>query len=115
MRTVIDHCLKPVIRDNQLQTWADKIKSIADNTSVFCKLSGLATEANTGWTVETLKPYAEHIIKSFGPDRVMWGSDWPVLELNGSYGAWHDAAKRYVGEAAAQIFGDTAARFYRIS
>ena len=114
MRTVIDHCMKPVIREDQFQPWADKLASIAANTPVFCKLSGLATEAKPGWTIDTLKPYAAHVIQAFGAKRVMWGSDWPVLELNGSYGAWHDAARVVVGTDATAIFGRTAQDFYRI-
>jgi L-fuconolactonase len=116
MRTVIDHCMKPVIREDQYEPWATKIAAIARYTPVFCKLSGIATEARPGWTMETLKPYAQHVISSFGADRVMWGSDWPVLELNGSYATWHDAAQGIVGQRAenAKIFGATAARFYRI-
>ncbi len=114
MRTVIDHCMKPVIREAQFQPWADKLASIAANTPVFCKLSGLVTEARPGWTIDTLKPYAAHVIKSFGAERVMWGSDWPVLDLNGSYGAWHEAARAFVGTEATAIFGGTAQRFYLI-
>ncbi len=87
MRTVIDHCMKPVIREDQFEPWATKMAAIAKDTPVFCKLSGIATEANAGWTTKTLKPYAEHVITCFGDPRVMWGSDWPVLELNGSYGS----------------------------
>jgi L-fuconolactonase len=116
MRTVIDHCMKPVIRENQFDDWARRMATIAKATPVFCKLSGIATESRPGWTVDTLKPYAAHVIESFGPNRVMWGSDWPVLELNGTYGSWHDAAQGYVGSGAvnAAIFGGTAATFYRI-
>ncbi len=113
MRTVIDHCMKPVIREEQFEPWATKMAAIALNTPVFCKLSGIATEARPGWTVETLKPYARHVLESFGKTRVMWGSDWPVLELNGSYGTWHDAAQDIVGDSD-QVFGKTAADFYRI-
>jgi L-fuconolactonase len=113
MRTVIDHCMKPVIREEQFEPWATKMAAIAQHTPVFCKLSGIATEAKTGWTVETLKPYAAHVLASFGKARVMWGSDWPVLELNGSYGSWHDAAQQIVGDSD-QVFGQTAAAFYRI-
>jgi L-fuconolactonase len=112
MRTVIDHCMKPVIREEQFEPWATKIAAIARDTPVFCKLSGIATEAKPGWTTQTLKPYVEHVINSFGTRRVMWGSDWPVLELNGSYGSWHDAATDIAGENA-NIFGGTAAAFYR--
>jgi L-fuconolactonase len=116
MRTVIDHCMKPVIREDQYEPWASKIAAIARHTPVFCKLSGLATEARPGWTTDTLKPYARHIISNFGADRVMWGSDWPVLELNGSYASWHDTAQSIVGQGKenAKIFGGTAAKFYRI-
>lgn len=116
MRTVIDHCMKPVIREDQFEPWATKITSIARNTPVFCKLSGIATEARPGWNITTLKPYAEHVIGSFGASRVMWGSDWPVLELNGDYPTWHDTAQAIVGPGGdnAQIFGKTAASFYRI-
>jgi L-fuconolactonase len=113
MRAVIDHCMKPVIREDQFEPWATKIAAIARDTPVFCKLSGIATEAKSGWTVETLKPYARHVLSSFGKTRVMWGSDWPVLELNGSYGAWHAAAVEIAGDNG-HIFGGTAVEFYRI-
>ena len=116
MRTVVDHCMKPQIRDNAFDDWAVKMERIAQSTSAFCKLSGLATEARTDWTIETLRPYAEHVLSVFGPDRVMWGSDWPVLELNGTYEKWRSAAEAIVPDAAAYgaVFGLTAARFYRI-
>ena len=116
MRTVIDHCMKPVIREDQFEPWATKLADIAKHTPVYCKLSGIATEARPGWTTETLKPYAKHVISSFGADRVMWGSDWPVLELNGSYPSWHDTAQAIAGQGPdnEQIFGKTARKFYRI-
>jgi L-fuconolactonase len=115
-RIVIDHGMKPLIRNGEFDQWARKMTSIARETSVFCKLSGLATEAKSGWTVETLRPYAEHIIDVFGPSRVMWGSDWPVVELNGSYASWRNAAESYVTDAneRKEVFGGTAANFYRI-
>lgn len=114
MRTVIDHCMKPVVREDQFEPWASKMAAIALHTPVFCKLSGIATEAQPGWKVETLKPYARHVLSSFGKTRVMWGSDWPVLELNGSYGSWHTAAQDIVGDSP-EVFGQTAAEFYRIT
>jgi L-fuconolactonase len=116
MRSVIDHCMKPQIRADAFEPWAEKMAVIAKETPVFCKLSGIATEALPGWTLETLKPYARHVIDSFGASRVMWGSDWPVLDLNGSYASWHDTAQAIVGTAEqAQIFGKTAGHFYRIA
>ncbi len=115
MRVVVDHCMKPQIRDNAFDDWAAGMARIAAETPAFCKLSGLATEAAPGWTVETLRPYAEHVLAAFGSDRVMWGSDWPVLTLAGAYEGWWDAAHALVApENAPGVFGDAAARFYRI-
>jgi len=115
MRTVIDHCMKPAIRDRAFEPWATKMAKIARETKVFCKLSGLATEAKLGWTNETLQPYVAHVLEVFGAERVMWGSDWPVLELNGSYESWFEGAKALVSEAQKPaIFAGSAQRFYRI-
>jgi L-fuconolactonase len=115
MRVVIDHCLKPAIRDGEFISWASGIESIARNTTAFCKLSGLATEANPHWTSETLEPHARHVINCFGSERVMWGSDWPVLNLSGSYSKWMEATNAILlaGEKP-NILGMTAAKFYRI-
>jgi len=116
MRIVIDHCLKPEIRNNRFDDWAAAMAKIAAKTPVHCKLSGLATEAKADWDVATLKPYADHVINSFGATRVMWGSDWPVVNLAGGYDAWRAAAEEIVRPVdAARIFGGTAAEFYRIS
>ncbi len=116
LRVVVDHCMKPRVRDGAFDGWAQGIARIAGETQAFCKLSGLATEASPQWSVETLKPYARHVIEAFGPERVMWGSDWPVLELNGTYDSWRAAAETIVGEGpgTATIFGGTAATFYRL-
>jgi L-fuconolactonase len=117
MRVVVDHCMKPVIREAGFDDWAQGIERIARDTPVFCKLSGLATEAAAGWTPETLRPYGTHVLSAFGADRVMWGSDWPVLELAGSYDDWRRIAEDIVGgggPAFERVFGGTAAEFYRI-
>jgi L-fuconolactonase len=115
MRVVVDHCMKPQICDHALDEWAAGIERIARETPVNCKLSGLATEAAPGWQPVDLRPYAEHVLSVFGPSRVMWGSDWPVVTLNGDFDAWRAAAMSFVPEPArAAVFGDTAARFYRI-
>jgi L-fuconolactonase len=117
MRTVVDHCMKPRIRDNAFDEWAKGIETIARTTPAFCKLSGLVTEAAKDWSVATLKPYAEHVLKCFGAERVMWGSDWPVVELGASYEGWWQAAHELVDKAQDEdmIFGATAARFYRLN
>src|SRR5579871_3324633 len=82
---VIDHAAKPDIASGRFDAWARDMRAIAAETRVTCKLSGLVTEAAAGWTVETLRPYVDLLVEAFGADRLMWGSDWPVLNLNASY------------------------------
>lgn len=120
MRVVIDHCMKPQIRTHSPEAfghWADGMTLLADTTNAACKLSGLVTEAD-GWTLEDLRPYAHHVLDAFGPDRVMWGSDWPVCLLEASYDAWRKAAEDLTAhlskDARDSVFGGTAAAFYRI-
>ena len=116
MRAVVDHCMKPRIRDAGFADWAQGIERIANETGVFCKFSGLAFEARAGWNVETLRPYAAHVLECFGATRLMWGSDWPVLNLNGSYEKWFATATVLVPETQhSALFGGTAADFYRIN
>jgi L-fuconolactonase len=123
MRVVYDHCMKPQIRDamtgaDAFTQWAAGITRLATETTGCCKFSGLVTEAADGWTINDLRPFADHILTAFGPDRVMWGSDWPVCRLQSEYGDWHDIARRltfHLSDAdMAQVFGGTAARFYRL-
>jgi L-fuconolactonase len=118
LRVVIDHCAKPAIRDGAWQPWADGMAALAAFPDVTVKLSGLPTEAAPGWTADTFRRCAGHVFDRFGPERVMWGSDWPVLELNGSYAGWLEAADRLcAGLSVAQrhgVFGGNAARVYRL-
>ena len=89
---------------------------MARDTGALCKLSGLLTEAGPGADAATLRPYVEHILATFGPERVMWGSDWPVLAGVGDYGGWLALARDLVGPTAADAaFGGTARRFYRLA
>ena len=120
MRAVIDHCMKPQIRDHSaasFKVWADGMTRLAD-TGAWCKFSALITEADAGWGLADLQPYVDHVIAAFGAERVMWGSDWPVCRLRSEYQTWHRAAQDLVsGLSAAQrdwIFGQSAARFYRL-
>ncbi len=120
MRTVIDHCMKPQIRDHSpanFRKWADGMSRLAD-TGAYCKFSALITEANPDWTTADLKPYVDHILGAFGPERVMWGSDWPVCRLRAEYDRWHKAAQDLTAHLpqtdCVRIFGDTAAQFYRL-
>ena len=124
MRVVYNHCMKPQIRDQRtgkdaLSEWSDGMSRLAEETTGCCKFSGLVTEADEGWTIEDLRPFAEHVLSSFGASRVMWGSDWPVCRLQAEYGDWHDAAQMLTDELSederADIFGGTAERFYRLA
>jgi L-fuconolactonase len=123
MRAVIDHCMKPQIRDHgtardEFRFWADGMSLLARETNACCKLSGIVTEANAGWTVDDLRPYVEHVLETFGPERVMWGSDWPVCRLRAEHNEWRGAAEILCQGLSAperiSVFGGTATRFYRI-
>jgi L-fuconolactonase len=113
---VIDHAAKPDIAGSGLSDWARDIRKLAAETRLVCKLSGLVTEAAPGWSAETLRPYVDVLVEAFGADRLMWGSDWPVLNLNGSYVAWMTAAETVLGglsdDEREAIFGGTASVFY---
>jgi L-fuconolactonase len=91
MRTVIDHASKPQIKDGEFSDWAEDIAFLARETSAYCKISGLVTEAGSLWTADLLKPYVDHLLSTFGPGRLIWGSDWPVCTLAATYEAWLEA------------------------
>ncbi len=115
LRVVVDHCMKPAIRDRAFAPWAEGISKIAGDTGAYCKLSGLVTEAEKDASVEAIAPYARHVIESFGAERVMFGSDWPVVTLAASYDRWIGMAEGFVPLADRDaVFGRTASRFYRI-
>jgi L-fuconolactonase len=115
LRMVIDHAAKPAIAAGAFAAWADPIARLARDTPWYCKLSGLVTEAAPGWRPDDLRPYIDHLLATFGPERLMWGSDWPVVDLAGGYHAWHAAAADLVPVSDhSAVFGDTAARFYAI-
>jgi L-fuconolactonase len=120
LRAVVDHCMKPQIRNHSeanFRFWADGISRLAD-TGAYVKVSALVTEADPDWTVADLQPYAEHVFRTFGAERVMWGSDWPVVRLRCEYGDWRAAAEQLTAGLSdvelARIFGGTAAEFYRL-
>ena len=96
--------------------WATYIRHIAKSSKACCKLSGLASEAGTGWSVATLKLYVDVLLESFGPRRLMWGSDWPVLNEAGDYASWLAACETLTKHLSPSdreaIFGGTAVKFY---
>ena len=113
---VIDHGAKPDIAHAGLDLWATYIRHIAKNSKACCKLSGLASEAGPGWSAATLKLYVDVLLESFGPRRLMWGSDWPVLNEAGDYASWLAACETLTKHLSPSdreaIFGGTAAAFY---
>ena len=116
---VLDHLSKPPIVSGELRPWAALIRELAAEPNVFCKLSGMVTEADrTGWTVADLRPYADEVLDAFGPSRVMFGSDWPVCLPAASYPevvrAAEEVTDRLTAAERAEVFGGTAARAYRL-
>ncbi|MFS2077731.1 amidohydrolase [Telluria sp. Tellsp131] len=115
---VIDHGAKPLIAAGVLEPWRTDIARLAALPQVSCKLSGLVTEAGADWDVDCLRPYVDHLLACFGPQRLIWGSDWPVLHLAADYGRWLAACASLLdGLAGADrlaVFGLNALRFYRI-
>ncbi len=116
---VIDHLAKPKIRDHITAGWSDDLKKAAKYPNMYCKLSGMVTEADwEKWKPADLKPYVETALEAFGPERCMFGSDWPVCELAGQYELVFSALNEVLGPITtseqSQIFGDTAKKFYRL-
>lgn len=116
---VIDHGAKPQIVARLREPWASDIAAIARGTSALCKISGLVTEAGQGWQVDDLRPYIDHLLACFGPARLMWGSDWPVVNLAGGYDRWRQVSDTFLAGLAAHeraaVEGGSAAAFYRFA
>ena len=120
MRFVIDHLAKPPIRDSAIGDWSAHLEPLAALSNVFCKLSGLVTEADwQTWRVEQLVPYVRRALDWFGPARCLFGSDWPVCLLAASYAQVLDACRRAVGDVSdadrERIFGGNATGLYRLA
>ncbi|MGN9758295.1 amidohydrolase family protein [Streptomyces sp. SD31] len=111
---VLDHLGKPPIAAGALEPWETAVRSLAALSNTVCKLSGMVTEADlASWTVDDLRPYADVVLDAFGPDRLMFGSDWPVCTLAASYGQVVATARELTGESDhQQIFEATATRVY---
>jgi L-fuconolactonase len=116
---VVDHIAKPRIRERIVSPWRENIAELAKRENVYCKVSGMATEADWGaWTREQMRPYFDTVLEAFGPRRLMFGSDWPVLTLAGSYRQWADTFRSYISELSEdeqrEMSEGTARRAYRL-
>ncbi|MDG2014240.1 MAG: amidohydrolase family protein [Pirellulaceae bacterium] len=116
---VINHLAKPNIKQGSFEEWKKQLQAAAEHENVFCKLSGMVTEADwQDWRVEQLRPYAETAIECFGPERLMYGSDWPVCNLAADYSEVFAAARQLIASLSqheqAMILGETARRFYQL-
>ena len=119
LRLVVDHLAKPPIAQGEIDEWSRGLRELGSQPNVSCKLSGLVTEADwTRWRVEDLKPYVDLALEVFGPRRMMFGSDWPVCLLAGSYDQVLEAAQSMLAsvseEDRSRIFAANAVEFYRI-
>ncbi len=120
VRFILDHIGKPGIKAGLMDPWRKDLKELASLPNVHCKISGVTTEADhQNWTREQLKPYIAHTIDVFGFDRVMYGGDWHVLELAGTYPQWVETVDWVVDSATPaekrKLFRDNAIRFYRLA
>ncbi|MCV9386838.1 amidohydrolase family protein [Reichenbachiella ulvae] len=120
MKLVVDHMSKPKIKEASFDHWAKQMIEVAAHDHVTLKLSGLVTEADwSNWKKEDFIPYLDFCLDHFGPDRLMYGSDWPVCLLAGSYAQVHDLIQGYISTLSeseqAKIMGGTAAQFYGLS
>ena len=118
LKLVIDHAAKPDIAAGQWEPWASDLAEVARQTQAVCKISGLLTEAGPKPDLDAGRRWAAHVLQVFGEDRVMWGSDWPVLELAGSYSDWWQASRLLsasLSEAGLYaLYGGTARRIYKL-
>ena len=116
---VLDHCGVPAIKDRAEHPWREKISAIARRPNVAVKISGVAAYADPAtWTIDDIRPYVEHAIESFGWDRVVWGSDWPVCTLTASLSIWIAAAQAITlgcsADERARLFSVNARRIWRL-
>jgi L-fuconolactonase len=117
---IIDHCAKPSIKDKRINEWKNLMKEIAANENVYCKLSGLITEAAWNqWNEKDLYIYLDVVFQSFGTDRLLFGSDWPVMLLSGTYCKWKNLLENYMTDFSSKekqkVFGENALEFYNLT
>lgn len=118
-RFVIDHVAKPYIKDGKIDEWKAGMQQLAQHSNVYCKISGMVTEADwKTWTADQLKPYIDVVVESFGIDRIMFGSDWPVCLVASSYNKWIETVQNYFAsfsiEDQQKVFSSNAIKFYQL-
>ncbi|HXY11163.1 MAG TPA: amidohydrolase family protein [Terriglobales bacterium] len=114
---IVDHVAKPKIRDHRMSPWRERMRDLARRENVYCKLSGMVTEANwKSWTEADLRPFIDVVLGWFGPDRLMFGSDWPVALVACTYRRWVEVVERATESLSAsergRLFGGTAREVY---
>lgn len=119
LKAVVDHISKPEIANGVLDPWRAHIEEIAGFQNISCKVSGMVTEAKSDWALEDFRPYADHVARCFGPERLMFGSDWPVCTLAGNYSEVANLARTLLSshfgpDDLRRIFKENAARFYGV-
>lgn len=119
VRFILDHIGKPFIKERIMEPWAGYLRELAGLPNTWCKMSGLVNEADWDrWVPDDLRPYIDHVIDTFGFDRVMFGGDWPVVTLAATPRRWIDALWNTLGgcsgEERRKLFHDNAATFYRL-
>ena len=116
LQFVLDHCGKPPLASGEMAIWQRDIARLAQHPNITCKLSGLVTEAAPDWQIADLRHAVDHVVACFTPHRLLWGSDWPVVNLAGGYAKWFAAAQTLLADLSADenaaIFGGNAARIY---
>jgi L-fuconolactonase len=119
LKFVLDHCGKPLLATGEMATWQRDVALLAEHPNIVCKLSGLVTEAAPDWQIADLRPAVDHVLACFGPRRLLWGSDWPVVDLAGGYAKWFAATEALLTDLSADekadVFGGNAARTYLAS
>jgi L-fuconolactonase len=116
---ILNHIAKPNIRGNEFEPWATQMTELAELGNVVCKISGATTEADVqNWTLEDIRPYVEHALDAFGEDKVLFGSDWPVVTQAASYRRWaetvEEITRNYSEEQKNKLWKENAVRFYRL-
>lgn len=119
VRFVLDHCGKPDVKNRQLAPWQHNLTELARLPNVMCKLSGLVTEADwAGWRPADLRPFLDHVLEAFGVERVMFGSDWPVVTLAASHARWVEVALEATASFSVaeleKLFFQNSVKFYNL-